>query len=931
MNLRDSRVYDTIEENGKEKRVLNQNETTLAQQKQQAIKDAFAGWVWKDPQRRALLVKKYNELFNSTRPREYDGSHIHFVGMNPEINLREHQRNAVAHVLYGYNTLLAHEVGAGKSFEMAASAMELKRLGLCQKSLFVVPNHLTEQWASEFLRLYPNAKLLVTSKKDFEPSNRKKFCARIATGDYDAVIIGHSQFEKIPLSAERQERLIQEQMDEIEEAIEEAKAQVGEHFTVKQLEKLRKSLKQKLEKLQGADRKDDVVTFEQLGVDRLFVDESQAFKNLYLYTKMRNVAGLSTSEAQKSSDMFGKCRYLDEITGGRGVIFATDTPLSNSMTEMYTLMRYLQYNTLQQKGLTHFDAWASTFGETTTAIELAPEGTGYRARTRFAKFFNLPELMAMFKEAADIKTSDQLHLPVPDAKFETVVVKPSEIQQDMVQALSERAAEVHSGSVDPSVDNMLKITSDGRKIGLDQRLMNSALPDDPNSKLNACVNNVLRIWNDTKEQKLTQLIFCDMSTPKGDGSFNVYDDIRTKLLNAGVPEQEIEFIHNADTENKKAELFSKVRSGQVRVLLGSTAKMGAGTNVQTLLVAVHHLDVGWRPSDMTQRNGRIIRQGNQNKQVYVYNYVTESTFDAYLYQTLENKQRFISQIMTSKSPVRSCEDVDEQALSYAEIKALCAGNPLIKEKMDLDVQVAKLKVLKADHQSQKFRLQDKLLTKFPADIQETNAHIAGLKADAQLAAAHPQGKEEFCGMTIRGVTYDEKKTAGERLVLACSELPNAEEKVIGSYRGFELSLRFDAFRTEYQALLKGQRKYTVPLGTDPLGNIIRLDNSLNNFPERINSAENELATLHQQQAAAQIEVEKPFPQEEELTEKSARLAELNAQLDVDEKSHEPEQDEEEQENVSRRPSVLAALEEKSDKPEPVKPFRSYYDKDGDAR
>ena len=631
LNLRDSRVYDTIEENGKEKRVLNQNETTLAQQKQQAIKDAFAGWVWKDPQRRALLVKKYNELFNSTRPREYDGSHIHFVGMNPEINLREHQRNAVAHVLYGHNTLLAHEVGAGKSFEMAASAMELKRLGLCQKSLFVVPNHLTEQWASEFLRLYPNAKLLVTSKKDFEPGNRKKFCARIATGDYDAVIIGHSQFEKIPLSAERQERLIQEQMDEIEEAIEEAKAQVGEHFTVKQLEKLRKSLKQKLEKLQGTDRKDDVVTFEQLGVDRLFVDESQAFKNLYLYTKMRNVAGLSTSEAQKSSDMFGKCRYLDEITGGRGVIFATGTPLSNSMTEMYTLMRYLQYNTLQQKGLTHFDAWASTFGETTTAIELAPEGTGYRARTRFAKFFNLPELMAMFKEAADIKTSDQLHLPVPDAKFETVVVKPSEIQQDMVQALSERAAEVHSGSVDPSVDNMLKITSDGRKIGLDQRLMNSALPDDPNSKLNACVNNVLRIWNDTKEQKLTQLIFCDMSTPKGDGSFNVYDDIRTKLLNAGVPEQEIEFIHNADTENKKAELFSKVRSGQVRVLLGSTAKMGAGTNVQTLLVAVHHLDVGWRPSDMTQRNGRIIRQGNQNKQVYVYNYVTESTFDAYLY------------------------------------------------------------------------------------------------------------------------------------------------------------------------------------------------------------------------------------------------------------------------------------------------------------
>ena len=846
LNLRDSRVYDTIEEDGKEKRVLNQNETTLAQQKQQAIKDAFAGWVWKDPQRRALLVKKYNELFNSTRPREYDGSHIHFVGMNPEINLREHQRNAVAHVLYGYNTLLAHEVGAGKSFEMAASAMELKRLGLCQKSLFVVPNHLTEQWASEFLRLYPNAKLLVTSKKDFEPGNRKKFCARIATGDYDAVIIGHSQFEKIPLSAERQERLIQEQMDEIEEAIEEAKAQVGEHFTVKQLEKLRKSLKQKLEKLQGADRKDDVVTFEQLGVDRLFVDESQAFKNLYLYTKMRNVAGLSTSEAQKSSDMFGKCRYLDEITGGRGVIFATGTPLSNSMTEMYTLMRYLQYNTLQQKGLTHFDAWASTFGETTTAIELAPEGTGYRARTRFAKFFNLPELMAMFKEAADIKTSDQLHLPVPDAKFETVVVKPSEIQQDMVQALSERAAEVHSGSVDPSVDNMLKITSDGRKIGLDQRLMNSALPDDPNSKLNACVNNVLRIWNDTKEQKLTQLIFCDMSTPKGDGSFNVYDDIRSKLLNAGVPEQEIEFIHNADTENKKAELFSKVRSGQVRVLLGSTAKMGAGTNVQTLLVAVHHLDVGWRPSDMTQRNGRIIRQGNQNKQVYVYNYVTESTFDAYLYQTLENKQKFISQIMTSKSPMRSCDDIDEQALSYAEIKALCAGDPRIREKMDLDVQVAKLKVLRGDFQNQKYRLEDKLLKTFPEEIQKQKTRIAALQQDSQIAAAHPQDKENFCGMTIKGMVYDDKKAAGERLLLARQEMPNADMMLLGTYRGFELNIRFDSFKNEHQAVLRAELSYPVSLGDDARGNITRLDNAIDNFADRIADAENALQNLEQQ-------------------------------------------------------------------------------------
>ena len=932
LNLKDVRIYDTIEDaEGKPKRVLNKRETMLAQQKQQVIKDAFANWVWQDPQRRIALVKQYNELFNSTRPREYDGSHIKFVGMNPEITLREHQRNAIAHVLYGGNTLLAHEVGAGKTYEMAASAMEAKRLGLCQKSLFVVPNHLTEQWASEFLNLYPNAKLLVARRKDFETSNRKKFCARIATGDYDAVIIGHSQFERIPLSFERQERLIQEQIYETLAAINELKVHAGENFSIKQMEKTRKTLETKLEKLRSDERKDDVVTFEQLGVDRLFVDESHAFKNLFLTTKMRNVAGLSTSEAQKSSDMFGKCRYLDEITGGRGVVFATGTPVSNSMTELYTVMRYLQYSTLQQKKLTHFDCWASTFGETTTAIELAPEGTGYRARTRFAKFFNLPELMSMFKEVADIKTSDQLHLPVPEAKFETVVAKPSEIQKEMVQELSKRAAEIHSGAVDASVDNMLCVTNDGRKIGLDVRLMNPLLPDDPNSKLNVCVQNVLKIWEEGKDQKLTQLLFCDLSTPKNDGNFNVYEDIRKKLIADGVPENEIEFIHNADTEAKKAALFSKVRSGDVRVLLGSTAKMGAGTNVQSRLVAVHHLDVGWKPSDMTQRNGRIIRQGNMNKEVKVFNYVTEGTFDSYLFQTLENKQRFISQIMTSKSPVRSCEDVDEQALSYAEIKALCAGNPLIKEKMDLDVQVAKLKVLKADHQSQKFRLQDKLLTKFPADIQETNAHIAGLKADAQLAAANPQGKEEFCGMVIKGVTYDEKKTAGERLVIACSELPNAEEKVIGSYRGFELSLRFDAFRTEYQALLKGQRKYTVPLGNDPLGNIIRLDNSLNNFPERITAAENELDTLHQQQSAAQIEVEKPFPQEEELAEKSARLAELNAQLDVDEKSHEPEQEEEPDEDAPRRPSVLAALEENSDKPEPVKPFRSYYDKDGDAR
>ena len=932
LNLKDVRIYDAIEdEEGRPKRVLNKTDTMLAQQKQQVIKDAFANWIWQDPQRRIALVKQYNELFNSNRPREYDGSHIHFVGMNPEISLREHQRNAIAHVLYGGNTLLAHEVGAGKTFEMAASAMEAKRLGLCQKSLFVVPNHLTEQWAAEFLHLYPNAKLLVARKKDFETANRKKFCARIATGDYDAVIIGHSQFERIPLSYERQERIIQEQIDETLAAINELKATAGENFSIKQMEKTRKTLEIKLERLRSDARKDDVITFEQLGVDRLFVDESHFYKNLFLTTKMRNVAGLSTSEAQKSSDMFGKCRYLDEITGGRGVVFATGTPVSNSMSELYTVMRYLQYGTLQQKGLTHFDCWASTFGETTTAIELAPEGTGYRARTRFAKFFNLPELMSMFKEVADIKTSDQLHLPVPDAKFETVVAKPSEIQKEMVQELSRRAAKIHSGTVDASEDNMLCVTNDGRKIGLDVRLMNPILPDDPNSKLNTCVRNVLQIWVDGKEQKLTQLLFCDPSTPKNDGNFNVYDDIRKKLVAAGVPESEVEFIHNADTEAKKAALFSKVRSGDVRILLGSTAKMGAGTNVQQRLAAVHHLDVGWKPSDMTQRNGRIIRQGNMNKEVKVFNYVTEGTFDSYLFQTLENKQRFISQIMTSKSPVRSCDDVDEQALSYAEIKALCAGNPLIKEKMDLDVQVAKLKVLKADHQSQKFRLEDKLLTKFPADIQETNAYIAGVKADAELAAAHPQEKEGFCGITIKGVTYDEKKTAGERLLLACSELPNSEEKVIGSYRGFELSLRFDTYHSEYQALLKGQRKYSVALGKDPLGCIIRLDNSLNNFPERITSAENELATLKQQQEAAQIEVEKPFPQEEELAEKSARLAELNAQLDMDEKGHEPEQDEEEQEDEPRRPSVLAALEEKADKTETVKPFKSFLDKDGDAR
>ena len=932
LNLKDVRIYDAIEdEEGRPKRVLNKTDTMLAQQKQQVIKDAFANWIWQDPQRRIALVKQYNELFNSNRPREYDGSHIHFVGMNPEISLREHQRNAIAHVLYGGNTLLAHEVGAGKTFEMAASAMEAKRLGLCQKSLFVVPNHLTEQWAAEFLHLYPNAKLLVARKKDFETANRKKFCARIATGDYDAVIIGHSQFERIPLSYERQERIIQEQIDETLAAINELKATAGENFSIKQMEKTRKTLEIKLEKLRSDARKDDVITFEQLGVDRLFVDESHFYKNLFLTTKMRNVASLSTSEAQKSSDMFGKCRYLDEITGGRGVVFATGTPVSNSMSELYTVMRYLQYGTLQQKGLTHFDCWASTFGETTTAIELAPEGTGYRARTRFAKFFNLPELMAMFKEAADIKTSDQLNLPVPQAKFETVVVKPSEIQQDMVQALSERAAEVHSGSVDPSVDNMLKITSDGRKIGLDQRLMNSALPDDPSSKLNACVNNVLRIWNDTKEQKLTQLIFCDMSTPKGDGSFNVYDDIRSKLLTAGVPEQEIEFIHNADTENKKAELFSKVRSGQVRVLLGSTAKMGAGTNVQTLLVAVHHLDVGWRPSDMTQRNGRIIRQGNQNKQVYVYNYVTESTFDAYLYQTLENKQKFISQIMTSKSPMRSCDDIDEQALSYAEIKALCAGDPRIREKMDLDVQVAKLKVLRGDFQNQKYRLEDKLLKTFPEEIQKQKTRIAALQQDSQIAAAHPQDKENFCGMTIKGMVYDDKKAAGERLLLARQEMPNADMMLLGTYRGFELNIRFDSFKNEHQAVLRAELSYPVSLGDDARGNITRLDNAIDNFADRIADAENALQNLKQQKQAAEVEVAKPFAQEEELAEKSARLAELNALLNIDRdrsSSQDAPEETEETETPATRPSVLAALEEKVNQPEPVKPFKSYLDKEG---
>ncbi len=883
LNLKDIRIYDTVDDaDGKQKRILNKKETTLAQQKQQAIKDAFQDWVWKDPRRREDLCQKYNELFNSTRPREYDGSHIRFVGMNPEINLREHQKNAIAHVLYGGNTLLAHEVGAGKTFEMVAAAMESKRLGLCQKSLFVVPNHLTTQWANEFLRLYPSAKLLVTTRKDFETARRKKFCARIATGDYDAVIIGHSQFEKIPVSAERQKRELRAQIDDIEDAIASLKYQRNENFTIKQMEKTRRSLQARLEKLTGSDRKDDVVTFEQLGVDRLFVDESHAYKNLFLYTKMRNVAGLSTSEAQKSSDMYMKCRYMDEITGGRGVIFATGTPVSNSMTELYTVMRYFQYGTLQKKGLTHFDSWASTFGETQTAIELAPEGTGYRARTRFAKFFNLPELMNMFKEVADIKTSDQLDLPVPDAKFETVVVQPSEYQKEMVQDLSERAAKVHAGIVDSSEDNMLCITSDGRKIGLDQRLMNPLLPDDPNSKLNACVDNVFRIWQDGTPDKLTQLLFCDMSTPKSDGTFNVYDDIRTKLEARGIPREEIAFIHNADTEAKKKELFGKVRNGQVRVLLGSTQKMGAGTNVQDRLIAVHHLDVGWRPADLTQRNGRIIRQGNMNKEVQIYNYVTEGTFDAYLWQTLENKQKFISQVMTSKSPVRSCDDVDEQTLSYAEVKALCAGDSRIKEKMDLDIDVAKLKVLKADFRSKQYRLEDQFLKYFPREMEQQRSNIEGFQKDVETVVAHQHPKDGFAGMTVAGQTYTEKADAGKAILAVCKMAKAVEGYPMGSYRGFQMELSFDSFSKEFNILLKGSMTHRVSIGSDARGNLIRLDNALNNIPAKIEQAQTRLEELEKQQEAAQEEVGKPFPQEQELTEKSARLAELDAALNLEE-------------------------------------------------
>ena len=913
LNLRDVRIYDTTYENGVEKRVLNQKETTLAQQKQQAIKDAFQDWIWKDPTRRQTLVKQYNEKFNSLRPREYDGSHIRFSGMNPEITLREHQKNAIAHILYGGNTLLAHEVGAGKTFEMVAAEMESKRLGLCQKAMFVVPNHLTEQWASEFLRLYPSANILVTTKKDFETRNRKKFCARIATGDYDAVIIGHSQFEKIPISKERQERLLHEQIYEIEDGIRELQAANAEHFTIKSLERTKKGLLARLEKLHETERKDDVVTFEQLGIDRLYVDEAHSYKNLFLYTKMRNVAGLSTTDAQKSSDMLLKCRYIDEITGGKGVVFATGTPVSNSMTELFTMMRYLQHDTLRERDLTHFDCWASTFGETTTAIELAPEGTGYRARTRFAKFFNLPELMNLFKEAADIKTADQLHLPTPTPVYHTEVSQPTQVQQGMVQELSKRAAEVHSGKVNAAKDNMLKITSDGRKLGLDQRIINSNLPDDPCSKVNRCVDNIFRIWQDGQADKLTQLVFCDLSTPKAspakakgktldspelraletqlskdgvepDGPFSVYDDIRSKLVAMGIPREQIAFIHEANTEVRKKELFSKVRSGQVRVLMGSTFKMGAGMNVQDRLIALHDLDCPWRPGDLEQRSGRIIRQGNRNKEVHIYRYVTEGTFDAYLWQTIENKQRFISQIMTSKSPVRSCEDIDETALSYAEIKALCAGDERIKEKMDLDVDVARLKLMRANHQSQQYRLEDNLLRKFPEQIDAAKNMIAGLETDIQTLAAHPHPEDGFAGMEVKGDNLTDKDNAGAALLEACKEVKDLEPVPVGSYRGFQMALTLENFGRDYFLTLKGQMSHRVELGRDARGNLVRIDNALNAMPERVTSQKAYLDNLYAQVKEAKAALGKPFPQEEELRVKSARLAELNAELNIDDKT-----------------------------------------------
>ena len=880
LNLRDVRIYDTVRDaDGKEKRVLNSKETTLAQQKQQAVKDAFRDWLWQDPTRRQELCARYNELFNATRPREYDGSHIRFSGMNPEITLRRHQRDAIAHILYGGNCLLAHEVGAGKTFEMVAACMESKRLGLCSKALFAVPNHLTEQWASEFLRLYPSANLLVASKKDFETKNRKKFCARIATGDYDAIIIGHSQFEKIPISQERQERLLQEQIDEIEEGVQELRASHAERFTIKQLERMKRQLETRLQKLTSATRKDDVVTFEQLGVDRLYVDEAHNYKNLFLYTKMRNVAGLSTTDAQKSSDMYLKCRYMDELTGGRGIVFATGTPVSNSMTELYTMMRYLQHDLLASRGFSHFDCWASTFGETVTAIELAPEGTGYRARTRFARFFNLPELMAMFREAADIKTADQLHLPTPEAVYHNVVAKPTEMQKDMVEALSKRAAEVHAGVVNPKEDNMLKITSDGRKLGLDQRILNPLLPDDEHSKVNQCVENILRIWREGESGKLTQLVFSDLSTPGGEG-FTVYEDIRRKLIAAGVPEGEIAFIHDANTEVKKKELFAKVRAGQVRVLMGSTQKMGAGTNVQDRLAALHDLDCPWRPGDLEQRKGRIVRQGNRNDTVHIYRYVTENTFDAYLWQTIENKQKFISQIMTSKSPVRSCEDVDETTLSYAEIKALCAGNPLIKEKMDLDIEVARLRLLKANHQSQRFQMEDRLLKYFPVEVEKCRAQVGGFEADLETRNSHPLPSEGFVGMEVLGRAFSDKEEAGKAILEAVQTVVDMKSMRIGHYRGFEMSLELGAFGREYILTLRGRMAHFTTLGSDPRGNIQRIDNTLGSMESRLKTVQDQIATLQKEQEAAKEEIAKPFAQEDELREKSARLIELDTLLDI---------------------------------------------------
>ena len=937
LNLRDVRIYDTVRDaDGKEKRVLNSKETTLAQQKQQAIKEAFRDWIWRDPDRRRELVQLYNERFNSTRPREYDGRHLIFPGMNPEITLREHQRNAIAHDLYGGNTLLAHEVGAGKTFEMIAAAMEGKRLGLCQKSLFAVPNHLTEQWASEFLRLYPSANILVATKKDFETRNRKKFCARIATGDYDAVIIGHSQFERIPVSRERQERLLQEQIWEIEDGISELKASRAERFTIKELERTKKNLEAKLQKLHDAARKDDVVTFEQLGVDRLYVDEAHSFKNLFLYTKMRNVAGLSTTDAQKSSDMLLKCRYIDELTHGKGVTFATGTPISNSMTELYTMMRYLQHDMLKRNSLTHFDCWASAFGETTTAIELAPEGTGYRARTRFAKFFNLPELMNLFREAADIKTADQLNLPTPTAVYHTEVTQPTPLQQQMVQELSERAAKVHAGSVDASTDNMLKITSDGRKLGLDQRVINPDLPDDPNSKVNLCVDNIHRIWQDGQTEKLTQLVFCDLSTPKGKAAqsgriaakgtdspelhaleaaidaetgpekppFTIYDDIREKLVARGIPREQIAFIHEANTEVRKKELFAKVRSGQVRVLMGSTFKMGAGMNVQDRLVALHDLDCPWRPGDLEQRSGRIIRQGNRNKEVHIYRYVTESTFDAYLWQTVENKQKFISQIMTSKSPVRSCEDIDEAALSYAEIKALCAGDERIREKMDLDVDVARLRLMKANHQSQQYRLEDNILRHFPAQIEENKGFLSGFEADMKTLEQHPHPKDGFAGMEVKGDFLTDKDNAGAAILEAFKDAKGLEPVPIGSYRGFSMSLTVENFGKDFILTLKGRMSHRVELGKDARGNLVRIDNALAQMPERYKTVQGRLENVQAQLATAKAELGKPFPQEAELKEKSARLAELNAELNIDDRTPM----EQAAENVvAKRPSVLGKL------------------------